>query len=129
MTRWAEDVSPTRVHPEYPRPAIGPLAMAKPQRPVGSGDRRGGAGCTAGKYPKQILVPFPIESALSGVMQKASHALVPPHRSRCPPTGTINAVLLHFGAVDWQATVSVNGKELGTHRGGYDAFSFDVTDA
>ena len=38
-------------------------------------------------------------------------------------------VLLHFGAVDWEATVWVNGKEVGTHRGGYDAFSFDITDA
>ena len=38
-------------------------------------------------------------------------------------------MLLHFGAVDWEAKVSVNGKELGAHRGGYDAFSFDITDA
>ena len=38
-------------------------------------------------------------------------------------------VLLHFGAVDWETKVSLNGKELGVHRGGYDAFSFDITDA
>src|SRR5690606_25934154 len=38
-------------------------------------------------------------------------------------------VVLHFGAVDWETTVYVNGKELGTHRGGYDGFSFDITDA
>ena len=38
-------------------------------------------------------------------------------------------MLLHFGAVDWEAKVSVNGKELGVHRGGYDDFSFDITDA
>ena len=38
-------------------------------------------------------------------------------------------MLLHFGAVDWEATVWVNGKEQGTHRGGYDGFSFDITDA
>ena len=38
-------------------------------------------------------------------------------------------VLLHFGAVDFEATVWVNGKEIGQHRGGYDAFSFDITDA
>jgi hypothetical protein len=38
-------------------------------------------------------------------------------------------VLLHFGAVDWETTVFVNGKEVGTHRGGFDPFSFDITDA
>src|SRR5438132_1562173 len=38
-------------------------------------------------------------------------------------------LLLHFGAVDWQTTVWVNGKEVGTHRGGYDPFTFDITDA
>ena len=38
-------------------------------------------------------------------------------------------MLLHFGAVDLEATVWVNGKEIGQHRGGYDGFSFDITDA
>jgi beta-galactosidase/beta-glucuronidase len=38
-------------------------------------------------------------------------------------------VLLHFGAVDWDTTVTVNGKKVGEHRGGYDPFTFDITDA
>ena len=40
LTRWAKDVSPKNVHPEYPRPQLAPLAVAKSQRPVGPGRRR-----------------------------------------------------------------------------------------
>jgi hypothetical protein len=76
----------------------------------------------------RILVPFPVESALSGVMK---------HRDRLwyrrtfqvPRDWGKKRVLLHFGAVDWEAAVWVNGKKLGEHRGGYDGFSFDITDA
>jgi beta-galactosidase/beta-glucuronidase len=46
-----------------------------------------------------------------------------------PPTWRGQRLLLHFGAVDFEATVWVNGKEVGRHAGGYDAFSFDITDA
>ncbi len=74
-----------------------------------------------------ILVPFPVESALSGIMR---------HQDRMwyRRTFTIPAewagerVLLNFGAVDWEATVYVNGQTAGSHRGGYDAFSLDITD-
>ena len=46
-----------------------------------------------------------------------------------PERGSPDRVLLHFGAVDWEAEVWVNGNALGTHRGGFDGFSFDITDA
>ena len=76
----------------------------------------------------KILVPYPIESALSGVMKHADRMTY--RRSFEIPKGWSGRhVLLHFGAVDWEAKVSVNGKELGVHRGGYDDFSFDITDA
>ena len=79
-------------------------------------------------FDKQILVPFPVESALSGVMQKVRHVWY--RRSfEIPANWHDKRVLLNFGAVDWEATVWVNGHELGTHQGGYDAFSIDVTDA
>jgi hypothetical protein len=130
MTRWAKDVSPERPLPEYPRPqmvrkdwlnlnglwdyAIAPKAEAAPKA-----------------YQGKILVPYPVESALSGVMKMvgADNKLWYRRtfeRPAVPPNGR---VLLHFGAVDWETTVWVNGREVGSHRGGYDPFSFDVTDA
>ena len=130
MTRWAKDVSPDNALPEYPRPqlvrkdwqnlnglwdyAITPKAAAQPAA-----------------WDGKILVPFPVESALSGVMKGVSeNDRLWYRRTFTVPRGwQKQRVLLHFGAVDWEATVFVNGRELGTHRGGYDAFSFDITDA
>ena len=131
MTRWAAEVSPNNVHPEYPRPqmvrqdwlnlnGLWDYAITrKDDKPPG-------------RYAGQILVPFPIESALSGVRRVLDgNSRLWYHRtfdvSAVRRTG--QRVLLHFGAVDWEATVFVNGREIGTHRGGYDSFSFDITDA
>jgi hypothetical protein len=82
-------------------------------------------------FDGQILVPFPVESALSGVMKPVGpdNRLWYSRSFEIPARWKGKRVLLHFGAVDWEATVWVNGKELGTHRGGYDPFSFDITDA
>ena len=129
MTRWANDVSPENAHPEYPRPqmvrprwlnlnGVWQLALGKPEDAVPSGK----------ELPRRILVPFPVESALSGVMEQADR-LWYRRTFQVPEAWKGDRVLLHFQAVDWEATVFVNGKELGTHRGGYDAFSFDITDA
>jgi hypothetical protein len=129
-TRWTKDVSPDRVWPEYPRPqmvrpnwanlnglweyAIRPKAEDKPSQ-----------------WDGKILVPFAIESALSGVQKPVT----PDQRlwyRRTFATPAISAggrLLLHFGAVDWQAKVWINGQEAGTHEGGYDPFSFDITEA
>jgi beta-galactosidase/beta-glucuronidase len=77
----------------------------------------------------QILVPFGIESPLSGVMQP----LLPDQRLwyqrdiDIPAHWHGQSVLLHFGAVDWEATLYIDGQHVGSHRGGYDAFSFDIT--
>ena len=83
------------------------------------------------EWDGQILVPFPIESALSGVMKRVSEQERLWYRRtfKVPSKWKDQRVLLHFGAVDWEAAVSVNGVEVGSHRGGYDAFTFDVTDA
>lgn len=129
MTRWAKDVSPDKVHPEYPRPqlvrkdwlnlnGLWQLAFAKDKEEP-----------TFGKdLPERILVPFPVESALSGVMKRADR-LWYRRTFAVPQSWSGKRVLLHFGAVDWEATVWVNGTKLGTHKGGYDPFSFDITDA
>jgi len=76
----------------------------------------------------KILVPFPIQSALSGVMKPADR-LWYRRTFTVPKAWKGGRVLLHFAAVDWEATVYVNGKKAGDHRGGYDAFTLDITDA
>ena len=128
MTRWAKDVTPDKVHPEYPRPQ---LQRKQWQSLNGLWDLaivEKDATPTGKDLPLQILVPFPVESALSGVMKRADRLLY--HRTfTVPREWAGQRVLLHFGAVDWEATVTLNGKKLGTHRGGYDRFTFDVTDA
>ena len=129
MTRWAKDVSPERVHPEYPRPqmarqewrnlnGIWQLAFGK----------AGEAPPFGQELAERILVPFPVESALSGVMKHADR-LWYRRGFTLPAEWTGQRILLHFGGVDWETTVWVNGKQLGVHRGGYDAFSFDITEA
>ena len=82
-------------------------------------------------FDTQILVPFPVESALSGVMRPVSENDRIWYRRTfdVPAKWHGRRLLLHFGAVDFETTVWVNGKEIGQHRGGYDAFSFDITDA
>lgn len=130
MTRWAADVSPARVHPEYPRPQLVRerwlslnglweldlgAAEADPP-PVGR------------TLPRTVLVPFPVESALSGVMEHAKR-LWYRRLFEVPRAWRGGRVLLHFGAVDWEARVWVNGAFVGEHRGGYDGFTVDVTGA
>jgi beta-galactosidase/beta-glucuronidase len=82
-------------------------------------------------FDGQILVPFPLESALSGVKRALQPSqLLWYKRSFIQPSLTNSQhLLLHFGAVDWQTTLFVNGKEVGTHTGGYTEFTFDITEA
>lgn len=77
-----------------------------------------------------ILVPFPVESCLSGVAPKKSTDIVVNMWYRLTFKVAVEAshlLHLHFEAVDWQTTVYINGKKVGNHTGGYDRFSFDVT--
>ncbi len=82
-------------------------------------------------YEGKILVPFPVESALSGARKPLLPSqLLYYHRTFTPPDlKGGKRLLLHFGAVDWEAKVYVNGKLIGEHRGGFDAFTLDITDA
>jgi beta-galactosidase/beta-glucuronidase len=142
LTRWAQDVSPETVWPEYPRPhltradwlnlnglwnyAVLPYRHGEmlelPAIPR--------SGAEDGVSPSGgILVPFPIESALSGVKR----SLQPDERLwywrffDIPAAWQGRRVLLHFGAVDWETVVWVNGAQVGLHRGGYLPFSFEIT--
>jgi len=130
LTRWAKDVKPNKVHPEYPRPQ---MVRADWLNLNGLWDYAivAKAAQQPAQWDGKLLVPFPVESALSGVMKPVNEKQRLWYRRTFKVPGSWNnkRVLLHFGAVDWEATVTVNGKELGTHRGGYDGFSFDITDA
>ena len=128
LTRWAAEVSPTNALPEYPRPQLvrsnwlnlnglwdyAITARANPPPPA---------------YAAKILVPFPVESALSGVGQRVSETNTLCYRRTftVPPAWAGQRVRLHFGAADWETQVFVNGQAVGQHRGGFDAFSFDLT--
>jgi hypothetical protein len=129
MTRWAKDVTPERVLPEYPRPQMRRKAWQNLNGLWQLAFAKEGEDAPVGKdLPERILVPFPVESALSGVMKRAERLWYRRHFT-VPKEWAGQRLLLHFGAVDWEATIWLNGKKLGTHKGGYDGFSFDVTDA
>jgi hypothetical protein len=130
VTRWAKDVTPDNVHPEYPRPQMVRKEWQSLNglwdyaiRPKDDGQPK--------DWDGKILVPFPVESALSGVMKQIGpENRLWYHRSfTVPEKWDDQRILLHFGAVDWDTTVLVNGKKTGEHRGGYDPFTIDITDA
>jgi hypothetical protein len=130
MTKWAKDVSPKNALKEYPRPQ---MVREDWQNLNGLWDYAitdKDATNVPTKWGGKILVPFPIQSALSGVMTNVSEnqRLWYSRKFTIPRGWQGKRVLLNFGAVDWDTTVWVNGKEVGKHSGGYDAFSFDITD-
>lgn len=129
-TRWTAEALRTTPLPEYPRPQLrrekwtnlnGAWQYAVTSREAGE----------PAHWHGDIRVPFPIESHLSGVGKavRPDEALWYRRSFESPPHSRGKRVLLNFGAVDWDATVWCNGVVLGGHRGGYDAFSFDITDA
>lgn len=129
FTRWANEVSPTNVLAEYPRPQ---LVRSKWQNLNGIWDYAITDKTNEqkpNKWDGKILVPFCLESALSGVMKplKPDQRLWYRRTFSVPKDWNGNRILLHFGAVDWQTTVFLNNHELGEHRGGYDSFTFDIT--
>ena len=129
-TEWATKMNVEHILPEYPRPmmeranwmnlnglwnyAITPIGESVPQ-----------------KYDGQILVPFPVESALSGVGKRLGEKndLWYQRTFTVPSKWKGERVLLHFGAVDWKADVWVNQVKVGQHTGGFTPFSFDITAA
>ena len=132
LSRFASDVDPANVLCEYPRPQMTrgdwtclnglwsyAIAPADADRP--------------NAFDGQILVPFAVESALSGVAKRVEADQALWYERSLPVTNDQLAegrrLLLHFGAVDWHARVYVNGNLAGEHKGGYDPFTIDLTDS
>lgn len=127
-TPWAAEVNSLSPLPEYPRPqmvrdswknlnglwdyAITPEGSARPS-----------------VFDGRILVPFAAESALSGVNKTVGPDNILWYRTRftIPSDFRRKNILLHFGAVDWRSEIYVNGTLVGSHQGGYDPFTFDIT--
>ncbi|MDY0183955.1 MAG: glycoside hydrolase family 2 TIM barrel-domain containing protein [Proteiniphilum sp.] len=129
-TKWASEIEVNNPLPEYPRPimeraewqnlnglwdyAIQPVGKQKPSA-----------------FDGEILVPFALESSLSGVQKRLGrdNELWYQRSFTIPSKWKNDRVLLHFGAVDWKADVWVNNVKVGQHTGGYTPFSFDITAA
>ena len=127
-TSWGEQLDPKNVLPEYPRPimerndwknlnglwkyAITPKGTPAPAA-----------------YQGDILVPFAVESSLSGVgkMINEKEELWYQRTFDVPSAWRGKQILLHFGAVDWKAEVLVNDVKVGEHTGGFTPFYFDIT--
>lgn len=127
-TPWSDKVDPSNPLPDYPRPmlvrdqwlnlnglwdyAIVPKGSAIPN-----------------KFDGAILVPFPVESSLSGVQRTVGEdqELWYSRKFSIPAAWKNKHILLHFGAVDWKTDVWINNIKIGSHQGGYTGFSFDIT--
>ncbi len=130
MTEWADQVDPENVHQEYPRPQMVREDNWQNLNGLWQYKIQEKGAKAPSDFDGEILVPFAIESALSGVGKNVGHENEMWYRTTFDAKKSRNEkVLLHFGAVDWEAEVFVNGKSVGTHQGGYTPFSFDITDA
>ncbi len=128
-TPWTGQVSPGQVWSEYPRPQMVradwvnlnglwdyAIVAREADRPA--------------SWDGQILVPFAVESALSGVKRavRPDQRLWYRRTFEKPVSEPGERLLLHFGTVDWHCTIWINGVEIGSHTGGYDPFTFDITE-
>lgn len=129
LTQWAADVDPLKPWLKYPRPDMvrnnwqslnGLWDYAITQK-----------GIKPDKWDGNILVPYPVESALSGVRKRVSENqnLWYKRTFKIPNVWSKKHILLNFEACDWEAVIWVDGKEIGKHRGGYDPFTFDITES
>ena len=128
-TPWTAEVSPANALPDYPRPQLTrsrwqnlngtwQFAEADPRRPA------------AGRpdLAERVLVPYPVESLLSGRPTARRPHVVPPDVHRPDVVARSGRLILHFQAVDYQTSRLRQRRQVATHTGGYDAFTGDVTE-
>ncbi len=128
MTQWGENLNPNQVLPEYPRPimerkdwmnlnGLWKYAIVHKGSPIPA------------VFDGDILVPFALESSLSGVGKTLgkNNELIYQRTFNVNSAWAGKNILLHFGAVDWKAEIYVNDVKVGSHTGGYTPFSFDIT--
>ncbi|MFF5160793.1 PA14 domain-containing protein [Streptomyces sp. NPDC000348] len=131
-TEWTDEVGPGNALPEYPRPQL----TRDEWRNLNG--RWQFAAAEEGERPpvgrtleERVLVPYPVESRLSGVQRHEDRMWY--RRTFTVPRdwhiGSAKRLRLNFGAVDWRSEVYVNGTRVAEHEGGYDKFAADVTDA
>jgi beta-galactosidase/beta-glucuronidase len=127
-TQWAEKVDPTNPLPEYPRPM---MVREQWKNLNGLWDyailSKGSA--MPATFDGKILVPFAVESSLSGVQKPvgADKELWYNCDFEVPASWKDNQIILNFGAVDWKADIWINDIQIGSHKGGYTPFSLDIT--
>jgi len=127
FTRWVKDIDPVSPWPEYPRPdlvrdrwmslnGLWDFAITLKDAEFGSPDGK-------------ILVPYPVESSLSGVCQRVTDSLALWYSREFvfPKEWKGQQMILNFEASDWETSVWIDGKLAGKHSGGYDPFSFNIT--
>jgi len=131
-TQWAAEVNPANTLPDYPRPLMQRNDWQNLNGlwqytiiPVSDDEN------IPASFEGNILVPFPVESALSGVSKTVGKDSILWYQRTISVPAKLKGkkVLLHFGAIDWRSDVFVNGKKVGRHEGGYDPFTFDITAA
>ncbi|MFD8351916.1 LamG-like jellyroll fold domain-containing protein [Streptomyces coelicoflavus] len=134
-TKWGDRLDEKHPLPEYPRPQQVRSRWMNLNGPWQF------SGADAGEQPvfgkdldEKIIVPFPVESQLSGLERHEDHMFYRklidvPKSWKVGKSGRDNRLKLNFGAVDYRATVWVNGRKVAEHTGGYNAFSADITDA
>ena len=127
LTKWVSDIDPAKPWLQYPRPDMVRNAWInlnglwdyaitpKDTKPE--------------KWNGKILVPYPVESALSGVKIRIAENenLWYKRTFKIPNVWNKKRILLNFEASDWETTVWIDGKEVGKHLGGYDPFTIDIT--
>lgn len=127
-TKWAEQINPKNVLPEYPRPQLERTDWVNLNgeweyaiKPKGEVEPK--------SFDGNILVPFAVESSLSGVQKEVGdmNELWYKRTFSVPANWKTKDIVLNFGAVDWKADVFINDILIGSHQGGFTPFSFNIT--
>ncbi len=129
QSEWGEKLTPSQVLPEYPRPQLVRSEWVNLNGLWNYSIQPVGTAAQPAQFDGAILVPFAVESSLSGVQKTVGKDSVLWYQRNfmVPAQAKAKKILLHFGAVDWQCEVFVNDQLVGTHKGGFDPFSMDIT--